>query len=1009
MQQSAAWPIMDDYDEFGNYIGPLSDSELGSEDDYPQDPEDAAQQRPSQSAPLEGYADDADAAADDGERIANMELDEEGNIIPNHALIRVDEGPSNAVVLHEDKQYYPSASEIYGEEVETMVQEEDAQPLSVPIVEPVRIRKFAVEEEGLPETRFDRSFLSSLMNFPDMVRNVAVVGHLHHGKTSLLDTLVYETHKMEHDMDTHLRYTDSHNLERDRGISIKSAPLSLVLEGTRRKSYLLNMIDTPGHTNFLDEVASACRLADGVILVVDIVEGVMCNTVQIIRYCIRQSLPIVLVLNKIDRLILELRLPPTEAYYKIRHAIQEVNNCIASFDSDPSLQLGPERGNVAFASTQMGYCFTLRSFAKLYAETYNAGIDVDAFAQRLWGNIYYNAESRNFSRKAQDAESKRSFVHFVLEPLYKIYSAVLSSDTDTLKRTLAGLGIHLKPAVYKADVRPLLKIVLNQFFGPSQGLVDLVVEHIPSPREAAKTRLEKSYTGPKEGAIYDSMLACDADGPLVVQVTKLYQTIDAQEFRAFGRIMSGTARPDMKVKVLGEGFSQDDEEEMSLCTITCTSISETRYTIATTGVPAGSWVLLSGVDTSLTKTGTIYPASLPTSDLHIFAPVEHITQSVLKVSVEALNPSELPKMLEGLRKVNKSYPLAVTKVEESGEHVVMGTGELYLDCVLHDLRVLFADIEVRVSDPVVRFCETVVETSAVKCYASTPNKRNKITIIAEPLEKGLAEDIEAGVVDIKMPPKVLGKILQEKYGWDLLASRSVWAFGPDANGANVLVDDTLPSEVDKKLLYMVKESIIQGFQWATREGPLCDEPIRNVKFRILDAQLSPDPIHRGGGQMIPTSRRACYSAFLLATPRLMEPIFEVEVETPASHIAAIYTLLAKRRGHVVKDTPKPGSTLYTVKAFVPVIDANGFETDLRIATQGAAFCMMIFSHWSIVPGNPTDAGVKLRPLEPAPPLGLAKDFTLKTRRRKGLTDNVAVASYLDAEMTVALAHAGIEM
>ncbi|UTT92160.1 hypothetical protein NDA17_001965 [Ustilago hordei] len=665
---------MDDYDEFGNYIGPLSDSELGSEDDYTQDPEDAAQQHPSQSAPLEGYGDDADAAADDGERIANMELDEEGNIIPNHALIRVDEGPSNAVVLHEDKQYYPSASEIYGEEVETMVQEEDAQPLSVPIVEPVRIRKFAVEEEGLPETRFDRSFLSSLMNFPDMVRNVAVVGHLHHGKTSLLDTLVYETHKMEHDVDTHLRYTDSHNLERDRGISIKSAPLSLVLEGTRRKSYLLNMIDTPGHTNFLDEVASACRLADGVILVVDIVEGVMCNTVQIIRHCIRQSLPIVLVLNKIDRLILELRLPPTEAYYKIRHAIQEVNNCIASFDSDPSLQLGPERGSVAFASTQMGYCFTLRSFAKLYAETYNAGVDVDAFAQRLWGNIYYNAESRNFSRKAQNAESKRSFVHFVLEPLYKIYSAVLSSDMDTLKRTLAGLGIHLKPAVYKADVRPLLKIVLNQFFGPSQGLVDLVVDHIPSPREAAKTRLEKSYTGPKEGAIYDSMLACDADGPLVVQVTKLYQTIDAQEFRAFGRIMSGTARPDMKVKVLGEGFSQDDEEEMSLCTITCTSISETRYTIATTGVPAGSWVLLSGVDTSLTKTGTIYPASLPTSDLHIFAPVEHVTQSVLKVSVEALNPSELPKMLEGLRKVNKSYPLAVTKVEESGGTCCDGNG-----------------------------------------------------------------------------------------------------------------------------------------------------------------------------------------------------------------------------------------------------------------------------------------------------------------------------------------------
>lgn len=996
---------MDDYDEFGNYIGPLSDSELGSDDDhsqgYGQDPPPSLEQ----PAPLEGY----DDGEDDDERLANMELDEDGNIVPQHALIRVDEAASNAVVLHEDKQYYPSASEVYGEDVETMVQEEDAQPLSVPIVEPIKVRRFAVQEQGLPETRFDRGFLSSLMGFPDMVRNVAVVGHLHHGKTSLLDTLVYETHKIEVDMDTHLRYTDAHLLERDRGISIKSAPLSLVLEGTKRKSYLLNLIDTPGHTNFQDEVAAACRLADGVVLVVDVIEGVMCNTVQIIRHCILQQLPIVLVLNKLDRLVLELRLPPNEAYYKIRHAIQEVNNCIASFDANPALRLGPERGNVAFASTQMGYCFTLRSFAKLYAETYGASIDVDAFAQRLWGNIYYNAESRNFSRKAPDAESKRSFVHFILEPLYKIYSAVLSSDTHTLKRTLAELRIRLKPAAFKVDVRPLLKIVLNQFFGPSQGLVDLVVDNIPSPKDAAVKKLEKCYTGPRAGAIYEAMAACDADASLVIHVSKLYQTIDAQEFRAFGRVMAGTARPGMRVKVLGEAFSQDDEEDMVLATIQTVGVYETRYVVPTDGVPAGNWVLLSGIDASLSKTGTIVDASLATEDVSIFAPIEHMTQSVLKVSVEPLNPSELPKMLEGLRRINKSYPLAVTKVEESGEHVIMGTGELYLDCVLHDLRVLFSEIEIRVSDPVARFCETVVETSSVKCYASTPNKKNKLTIICEPLEKGVAEDIESGLLDIKMPSKQLGKVLQEKYGWDLLASRSVWAFGPDERGANVLVDDTLPSEVDKKLLYAVKESITQGFQWGCREGPLADEPMRNVKFRILDATLAHEPIHRGGGQIIPTARRACYAALLMATPRLMEPIYEVEVQTTATGVAAVYTLLAKRRGHVVKDTPKPGSTLYTVQAYIPVIDANGFETDLRIATQGQAFAMMFFSHWSIVPGNPIDSSVKLRPLEPAPMLGLAKDFVVKTRRRKGLPENVAVASYLDAEMTVALAQAGIEM
>ena len=127
--------------------------------------------------------------------------------------------------------------------------------------------------------------------------------------------------------------------------------------------------------------------------------------------------------------------------------------------------------------------------------------------------------------------------------------------------------------------------------------------------------------------------------------------------------------------------------------------------------------------------------------------------------------------------------------------------------------------------------------------------------------------------------------------------------------------------------------------------------MRNVKFRILDATLSAEAIYRGGGQVVPTARRVCYSSFLMATPRLMEPIFAVEVQTPADCISAVYTVLARRRGHVTQDLPKAGSPLYTVKALIPVIDANGFETDLRTATQGQAFCLQTFDHWSIVPGN----------------------------------------------------------
>ncbi len=96
-------------------------------------------------------------------------------------------------------------------------------------------------------------------------------------------------------------------------------------------------------------------------------------------------------------------------------------------------------------------------------------------------------------------------------------------------------------------------------------------------------------------------------------------------------------------------------------------------------------------------------------------------------------------------------------------------------------------------------------------------------MIAEPLEKGLAEDIENDVVSINWTKKRLGDFFQSKYEWDLLAARSIWAFGPDQNGPNILLDDTLPSEVNKTLLGSVKDSIVQGFQWGTREGALCDE------------------------------------------------------------------------------------------------------------------------------------------------------------------------------------------
>ncbi len=112
-----------------------------------------------------------------------------------------DEGPSNAVILHEDKQYYPTAAQVYGEDVETMVQDEDAQPLTQPIIAPVEQKKFSIEEADLPPVYFDRGFMSDLMNYPEQIRNVALAGHMHHGKTAFLDMLVLETHDITDRLD----------------------------------------------------------------------------------------------------------------------------------------------------------------------------------------------------------------------------------------------------------------------------------------------------------------------------------------------------------------------------------------------------------------------------------------------------------------------------------------------------------------------------------------------------------------------------------------------------------------------------------------------------------------------------------------------------------------------------------------------------------------------------------------------------------------------------------------
>jgi U5 small nuclear ribonucleoprotein component len=923
-------------------------------------------------------------------------------------------GGQHAIVLHEDKNYYPAASEVYPE-AEVLIGDEDTQPIEQAIVGKKTSKQLQLVETTMPETTFDAKYLAGLMDLPHLVRHVCVLGHLHHGKTTLLDSLVRQTHpnlKWHNRKDgSAMRYLDTRTDEQSRALSIKCTPISLVLPGLTGKHYALNVMDTPGHLNFSDEVTAAMRLADGACVVVDAAEGVMLQTERALRAAAEALMPVTLVLNQVDRLILELKLPPADAYFKLCHTLDECNAILAKCGS-PTV-LSPSRGNVAFASGLHGWSFTVKSFAHTYAAAnaaHGKGFDADKLAPRLWGDAYFHEATRTFKRKPENSGDSRSFVKFVLEPLYKIYSHALGAEGAELKGVCEDLRIAMKPHELKQDPRPLLRTACQRFFGESRGVVDMLVHAVPSPIAAARAKVTTTYTGQLDTAAGRAMLACDAKGPLMVNVTKVFARSDCENFDAYGRVLSGTVRVGDRVRVLGEGYSLEDEEDMSERTVSKIWIYQGRYRVEVNRVTAGNWALFEGVEAGITKTATMTALIGDGADEAVtFKPLQFDTVAAMRVAVEPVNPSELPKMLDGLRRCNKTYPLLETRVEESGEHVVLGTGELYLDCAMHDLRRMYTDIEIKIADPVVRFCETVIETSSLQSEAETPNTKNKLTMIAEPLDDGVANDIEAGNVRLDWTAKEIGGFFTEKYDWDALAARSVWSFGPTNDGANILCDDTLGGDTDKKALRLVRAAITQGFQWGAREGPLCDEPIRGVKFKLTAATIASEAMHRSGGQIIPTARRACYSSFLLASPRLMEPIYLVEILAPPACVSAVYNVLSVRRGHVVSSEAKAGTPMYTVHAYIPLIDSFGFETDLRTHTQGQAFCMSTFDHWEIVPGDPLDKSIELRPLEPAPHEGLAREFMIKTRRRKGLSEDVAINKYFDEHMLVELAKRDAEL
>ena len=819
------------------------------------------------------------------------------------------------------------------------------------------------------------------MDLKDNIRNMSVIAHVDHGKSTLTDSLVAAAGIIALEQAGDQRLTDTRADEQERGITIKSTGISLyyVMEDEKLSGYkgerqgnhfLVNLIDSPGHVDFSSEVTAALRITDGALVVVDCIEGVCVQTETVLRQALGERIKPVLTINKIDRCFLELMLDPEDAFTSFRRVIENANVVMATY-ADEALgdtQVYPEMGTVCFSAGLHGWAFTLTVFADLYAKKF--GTDRAKMMDKLWGDNFFDQSTKKWTKKhTGSATCKRGFCQFIYEPIRTVIEAAMNDNKEKLFGLLDKLEVlkNLKPDDKDLIGKPLMKRVMQTWLPAHEALLEMMIWHLPSPGKAQRYRVDCLYEGPLDDVYATSIRNCDSDGPLMMYISKMIPAADKGRFYAFGRVFSGKIATGRKVRIMGPNYVPGQKKDLYIKTVQRTVLCMGRRQEAVEDVPCGNTVALVGLDQFITKNATL--ADEKADDAHTIKAMKFSVSPVVRVAVEPKIASDLPKLVEGLKRLAKSDPMVQCMIEETGEHIIAGAGELHLEICLKDLQDDFmGGAEIRVSPPVVSFRETVTATSNHVVMSKSPNKHNRLYLQARPLEEGLAEAIDDGKVGPRDDPKIRSKILSEEFGWDKEMAKKIWAFGPDTTGPNMLTDIT------KGVQYLneIKDSSVAAFQWATKEGVLAEENMRGVAFEVCDVVLHADAIHRGGGQIIPTARRAMYAAELTAEPRLCEPVYLVEIQCPETAIGGVYNVLNQKRGEVFESIQRPGTPIFNMKAYLPVIESFGFDSTLRAATAGQAFPQCVFDHWEVMQADPLTVGSQ------------AHTLVLDIRKRKGL-------------------------
>jgi elongation factor 2 len=385
---------------------------------------------------------------------------------------------------------------------------------------------------------------------------MSVIAHVDHGKSTLTDSLIARAGIIAMKNAGDDRYMDTRDDEKERGITIKSTGVSLYFEYFN-KGHLFNLIDSPGHVDFSSEVTAALRVTDGALVVVDCIEGVCVQTETVLRQAMQEKIKPVLMVNKVDRAILELKLDGESCYRNFDRVIQRVNVVVNNYAQDDmgEVDLNPTIGNVAFGSGKDCWGFTLKIFAVMYSKKFC--IAESKMMKKLWGDNFFDPKNKKWRSEGHDKNGnpiKRAFVLFIMDPILKISKACMEMDQVAIAKMLKTTGVKLEPEEQELQGKKLLKAVMRKWIDASDAVLEMMILHLPSPKVAQKYRYKYLYEGPDDDECAISMKNCNPKGPLMMYVSKMVPTSDKGRFYAYGRVFSGTISIGQKVRIMGPNY-----------------------------------------------------------------------------------------------------------------------------------------------------------------------------------------------------------------------------------------------------------------------------------------------------------------------------------------------------------------------------------------------------------------------------------------------------------------------